>query len=98
MKGSVPGVLIPHPVSYEALQKAVLTDPQAEPGTQMHRKPWRVAVVRPNAAFMAPVEEQLQSAGLVAFGVAVIAVLAAVFFGTRVGSPVRFAFTRSRMS
>ena len=57
-------------------------------GTQMHRKPWRVAVVRPNAAFMAPVEEQLQSAGLVAFGVAVIAVLAAVFFGTRVAAPI----------
>ena len=48
----------------------------------------RVAVVRPNAAFMAPVEEQLVSAGLVALGVAVFAVLAAVFFGTRVAAPI----------
>ena len=57
-------------------------------GTKIQRQTWRVAVVRPNAAFMAPVEEQLQSAGLVALGVAVIAILAAVFFGTRVAAPI----------
>jgi PAS domain S-box-containing protein len=57
-------------------------------GRMLQRKPWRVAVVRPNAAFMAPVEEQLVSAGLVALGVAVCAVLAAVFFGTRVAAPI----------
>jgi len=57
-------------------------------GRMIQRKPWRVAVVRPSAAFMAPVEEQLMSAGLVALGVAVFAVLAAVFFGTRVAAPI----------
>ncbi|MEI9940603.1 MAG: ATP-binding protein [Pseudomonadota bacterium] len=57
-------------------------------GSMIQRKPWRVAVVRPSAAFMAPVEEQLVSAGLVALGVAVFAVLAAVFFGTRVAAPI----------
>ncbi|HEY3252717.1 MAG TPA: ATP-binding protein, partial [Polyangiaceae bacterium] len=57
-------------------------------GSMIQRKPWRVAVVRPSAAFMAPVEEQLVSAGLVALGVAVAAVLAAVFFGTRVAAPI----------
>ena len=57
-------------------------------GTKIHRQGWRVAVVRPNAAFMAPVEEQLESAGLVALGVAACAVLAAVFFGTRVAAPI----------
>jgi PAS domain S-box-containing protein len=57
-------------------------------GRMIQRKPWRVAVVRPSAAFMAPVEEQLVSAGLVALGVAVFAVLAAVFFGTRVAAPI----------
>lgn len=57
-------------------------------GTRLHRQSWRVGVVRPSAAFMAPVEEQLYSAGLVALGVAVIAVLAAVFFGTRVAAPI----------
>jgi PAS domain S-box-containing protein len=57
-------------------------------GTQIQRQTWRVAVVRPNAAFMAPVDEQLQSAGLVALGVAAIAILAAVFFGTRVAAPI----------
>ncbi|MES1178686.1 MAG: PAS domain S-box protein [Myxococcales bacterium] len=57
-------------------------------GTKIQRQTWRVAVVRPNAAFMAPVDEQLESAGLVALGVAVIAILAAVFFGTRVAAPI----------
>jgi len=57
-------------------------------GSMIQRKPWRVAVVRPSAAFMAPVEEQLVSAGLVALGVAAVAVLAAVFFGTRVAAPI----------
>jgi len=57
-------------------------------GRKLQRKPWRVAVVRPSAAFMAPVEEQLASAGLVALGVALVAVLAAVFFGTRVAAPI----------
>ena len=57
-------------------------------GSKLQRKSWRVAVVRPSAAFMAPVEEQLVSAGLVALGVAVFAVLAAVFFGTRVAAPI----------
>ncbi len=57
-------------------------------GSKIQRKPWRVAVVRPSAAFMAPVEDQLLSAGLVALGVAVFAVLAAVFFGTRVAAPI----------
>jgi len=57
-------------------------------GSKLQRKPWRVAVVRPSAAFMAPVEEQLVSAGLVALAVAGIAVLAAVFFGTRVAAPI----------
>ena len=57
-------------------------------GTTIHRQSWRVAVVRPSAAFMAPVQEQLQSAGLVALGVAACAVLAAVFFGTRVAAPI----------
>jgi PAS domain S-box-containing protein len=57
-------------------------------GRMIQRKPWQVAVVRPSAAFMAPVEEQLVSAGLVALGVAVFAVLAAVFFGTRVAAPI----------
>jgi len=57
-------------------------------GSRTQRKPWRVAAVRPSAAFMAPVEEQLLSAGLVALGVAACAVLAAVFFGTRVAAPI----------
>ncbi len=57
-------------------------------GSKLQRKPWRVAVVRPSAAFMAPVEDQLVSAGLVALAVAVFAVLAAVFFGTRVAAPI----------
>lgn len=57
-------------------------------GTTLQRQTWRVAVVRPSAAFMAPVDEQLQSAGLVALAVAVIATLAAVFFGTRVAAPI----------
>ena len=57
-------------------------------GIRMQRQEWRVGVVRPSAAFMAPVQEQLRSAGLVALGVAVIAVLAAVFFGTRVAAPI----------
>jgi len=57
-------------------------------GSKTQRKPWRVAAVRPSAAFMAPVEEQLESAGLVALGVAVCVVLAAVFFGTRVAAPI----------
>ena len=57
-------------------------------GTKIHRQSWQVAVVRPSAAFMAPVEEQLESAGLVALGVAALAVLAAVFFGTRVAAPI----------
>ena len=57
-------------------------------GAAMQRRDWRVGVVRPNAAFMAPVQEQLRSAGLVALGVAVFAVLAAVFFGTRVAAPI----------
>jgi PAS domain S-box-containing protein len=57
-------------------------------GTKIQRQDWRVGVVRPNAAFMAPVQEQLRSAGLVALGVAVFAVLAAVFFGTRVAAPI----------
>ncbi len=38
-------------------------------GSKLQRKPWRVAVVRPSAAFMAPVEDQLLSAGLVALAV-----------------------------
>ena len=57
-------------------------------GSKLQRKAWRVAVVRPSAAFMAPVEEQLLSAGLVALGVAVLAVLAAVYFGSRVAAPI----------
>ena len=57
-------------------------------GTKIQRQTWRVAVVRGSAAFMAPVYEQLRSAGLVALGVAVIAILAAVFFGTRVAAPI----------
>ncbi|HET7544300.1 MAG TPA: ATP-binding protein [Polyangiaceae bacterium] len=57
-------------------------------GCMLQRKPWRVAVVRPSAAFIAPVEQQLLSAGLVALGVAACAVLAAVFFGTRVAAPI----------
>ena len=57
-------------------------------GSKLQLQTWRVAVVRPNAAFMAPVDEQLQSAGLVSLGVAVIAILAAVFFGTRVAAPI----------
>ena len=57
-------------------------------GTPIHRQTWRVAVVRASSAFMAPVQEQLQSAGLVALGVAVFAVMAAVFFGTRVAAPI----------
>ncbi|MEO6598656.1 MAG: ATP-binding protein, partial [Polyangiaceae bacterium] len=57
-------------------------------GTKLQRQAWRVAVVRPNAAFMAPVDEQLESAGLVALGVAIFAILAAVFFGTRVAAPI----------
>jgi PAS domain S-box-containing protein len=57
-------------------------------GTRLQRQTWRVAVVRASEAFMAPVYEQLQSAGLVALGVAVIAILAAVFFGTRVAAPI----------
>ena len=57
-------------------------------GRQLQRQSWRVGVVRPSEAFMAPVDDQLYSAGLVALGVAVIAVLAAVFFGTRVAAPI----------
>ncbi|HKO53422.1 MAG TPA: ATP-binding protein [Polyangiaceae bacterium] len=57
-------------------------------GSKLQRKHWRVAVVRASAAFMAPVQEQLISAGLVALGVAVFAVLAAVYFGTRVAAPI----------
>jgi PAS domain S-box-containing protein len=57
-------------------------------GTKIQRQDWRVGVVRSNAAFMAPVQEQLRSAALVALGVAVFAVLAAVFFGTRVAAPI----------
>jgi len=57
-------------------------------GCKLQRKPWLVAVVRPSKAFMAPVEDQLLSAGLVALGVAACAVLAAVFFGTRVAGPI----------
>jgi len=57
-------------------------------GTNLRRQAWRVGVVRPSAAFMAPVQEQLRSAGLVALGVAVFAVLAAVFFGSRVAAPI----------
>ncbi|HYQ00024.1 MAG TPA: ATP-binding protein [Polyangiaceae bacterium] len=55
---------------------------------KLQRKPWQVAVVRSSEAFIAPVEEQLTSAGLVALGVAACAVLAAVFFGTRVAAPI----------
>ncbi len=57
-------------------------------GTKIMRQTWRVAVVRGSAAFMAPVYEQLQSAGLVALGVAAVAIWAAVFFGTRVAAPI----------
>ncbi|HEX3775838.1 MAG TPA: ATP-binding protein [Polyangiaceae bacterium] len=57
-------------------------------GTKIQRQEWQVAVVRPSAAFMAPVTEQLESAGLVALGVAAVAILAAVFFGTRVAAPI----------
>ncbi|HTA88719.1 MAG TPA: PAS domain S-box protein [Polyangiaceae bacterium] len=57
-------------------------------GTKIQRQEWRVGVVRPSAAFMAPVQEQLRSAGLVALGVAAVAILAAVFFGTRVAAPI----------
>jgi PAS domain S-box-containing protein len=57
-------------------------------GSKIQRQTWRVGVVRASAAFMAPVYEQLQSAGLVALAVAVIAILAAVFFGTRVAAPI----------
>lgn len=63
-------------------------DEQKVAHRRLQRKPWQVAVVRPSAAFIAPVEEQLMSAGLVALGVAACAVLAAVFFGTRVAAPI----------
>lgn len=63
-------------------------DEQKVAGCTLQRKPWQIAVVRPSAAFIAPVEEQLTSAGLVALGVAACAVLAAVFFGTRVAAPI----------
>jgi len=63
-------------------------DEQKVARCQLQRKPWQVAVVRPSEAFIAPVEEQLASAGLVALGVAACAVLAAVFFGTRVAAPI----------
>src|SRR6478609_6634736 len=55
---------------------------------KLQRKPWQIAVVRSSEAFIAPVQEQLTSAGLVALGVAACAVLAAVFFGTRVAAPI----------
>ena len=57
-------------------------------GTTIRRQTWRVAVVRGSAAFMAPVYEQLRSAAQVALAVAVVAILAAVFFGTRVAAPI----------
>lgn len=63
-------------------------DEQKVARCKLQRKPWQVAVVRPSEAFIAPVEEQLMSAGLVALGVAACAVLAAVFFGTRVAAPI----------
>jgi PAS domain S-box-containing protein len=63
-------------------------DEQKVAHCRLQRKPWQVAVVRPSEAFIAPVEDQLMSAGLVALGVAACAVLAAVFFGTRVAAPI----------
>ncbi len=57
-------------------------------GAKLERQEWRVGVVRPNAAFMAPVQEQLESAGLVALGVAAVAIWAAFFFGARVAAPI----------
>src|SRR6185369_4692988 len=63
-------------------------DEQKVARCELQRKPWQVAVVRPSEAFIAPVEDQLASAGLVALGVAACAVLAAVFFGTRVAAPI----------
>ncbi|HYQ45592.1 MAG TPA: PAS domain S-box protein [Polyangiaceae bacterium] len=61
---------------------------QTVAGCRLQRKPWQVAVVRPSEAFIAPVHDQVTSAGLVALGVAACAVLAAVFFGTRVAAPI----------
>jgi len=68
-------------------------------GTTIRLQAWRVAAVRPSAAFMAPVYRQLASAALVSLVVAIFAVLAAVFFGTRVAAPIlRLTATAERFA